>query len=551
MPAREARAQRAGADAATGPWRGAVIAAVVLLVLTIALVVHVRLRLAGLPLERDEGEYALAGQLILNGVPPYEQAYNMKFPGTYYAFAAIMAVFGQTASGIRIGLLLVHLVSVGLLFGVGRRLIGTLGASLGAAVFALLAVDRGAMGVFAHATHFVLPFAIGAFWLLVSARDSGRAWQYVSAGALMGFAIVMKQQALPIAIALLAVSAFPIASRTPGLKTRGPILVSAGIAIALAALAIVLAMAGVLGRFWFWTFQYASAYVSGTPASVAFEVFGIAWSVVARSTGWLWYLGLAGLMVVLIGRFWRGEIRLVLAAWFAGAAASVATGFFFRPHYFILAMPIAGLLAGALFVSVERWSRRGLGPVASGAAAVSLFVAVAAGYIVADRDFWFRMDGPALMRSVYATNPFLESPEIARYIAAHTSDTDRIAVLGSEPQIAFYARRRSATGYIYMYPLTERHALAARMQDEMIAEIEAAHPAFVVLVEARSSWVATLHPDMRMATWARAFVSSCYERVGVVDIHADRPATILWDSASAAYEPQSSSRVLVYRRTCA
>jgi hypothetical protein len=53
----------------------------------------VRLKFADVPLERDEGEYAYAGQLILHGVPPYTLAYNMKFPGTYYAYAALMAVF--------------------------------------------------------------------------------------------------------------------------------------------------------------------------------------------------------------------------------------------------------------------------------------------------------------------------------------------------------------------------------------------------------------------------------------------------------------------------
>jgi len=31
----------------------------------------IRLRLLAVPLERDEGEYAYAGQLILQGVPPY------------------------------------------------------------------------------------------------------------------------------------------------------------------------------------------------------------------------------------------------------------------------------------------------------------------------------------------------------------------------------------------------------------------------------------------------------------------------------------------------
>ncbi len=36
------------------------------------LVVAIRIRLLGIPLERDEGEYAYAGQLILQGIPPYK-----------------------------------------------------------------------------------------------------------------------------------------------------------------------------------------------------------------------------------------------------------------------------------------------------------------------------------------------------------------------------------------------------------------------------------------------------------------------------------------------
>ena len=70
------------------------------------LVIAIRIRLLGIPLERDEGEYAYSGQLMLQGIPPYKLAYNMKFPGTYAAYAAIMAIFGQTIAGIHFGLLL-------------------------------------------------------------------------------------------------------------------------------------------------------------------------------------------------------------------------------------------------------------------------------------------------------------------------------------------------------------------------------------------------------------------------------------------------------------
>ncbi len=47
------------------------IASAVLLLVTAALAAYVRLRLADVPLERDEGEYAYADQLILEGTPTY------------------------------------------------------------------------------------------------------------------------------------------------------------------------------------------------------------------------------------------------------------------------------------------------------------------------------------------------------------------------------------------------------------------------------------------------------------------------------------------------
>src|ERR1051325_2460443 len=80
------------------------------------LVIAIRIRLLGVPLERDEGEYAYSGQLILQGIPPYSLAYNMKFPGTYYAYSVILALFGQTVWGIHVGLMIVNAATILMLF---------------------------------------------------------------------------------------------------------------------------------------------------------------------------------------------------------------------------------------------------------------------------------------------------------------------------------------------------------------------------------------------------------------------------------------------------
>src|SRR5262245_13594323 len=131
------------------------------------LVIAIRIRLLGIPLERDEGEYAYAGQLILQGVPPYTLAYNMKFPGTYAAYAAIMSVFGQTINGIHLGLLLVNAVTVVLIFFLGRRLANSMVGLAAATSYAVLSVSPTVLGLAGHATHFViLPVLAGTLLLL-------------------------------------------------------------------------------------------------------------------------------------------------------------------------------------------------------------------------------------------------------------------------------------------------------------------------------------------------------------------------------------------------
>ncbi|MBK9503591.1 MAG: hypothetical protein IPO06_30270 [Leptospiraceae bacterium] len=67
-----------------------------LLSLVLIFVSVVRYRLFDFPLERDEGEYAYMGQLLLQGIPPYKLAYNMKLPGTYGMYALIMKLFGES-----------------------------------------------------------------------------------------------------------------------------------------------------------------------------------------------------------------------------------------------------------------------------------------------------------------------------------------------------------------------------------------------------------------------------------------------------------------------
>src|SRR5213594_1247821 len=142
-----------------------------LAVIVLGLVIAIRIRLLGIPLERDEGEYAYAGQLMLQGIPPYKLAYNMKFPGTYAAYAVVMSIFGQTISGIHLGLLLVNAATVALIFLLGRRLMNSTAGIAAATSYAILSVSPSVLGLAAHATHFVMLPVLGGTLLLLGESD--------------------------------------------------------------------------------------------------------------------------------------------------------------------------------------------------------------------------------------------------------------------------------------------------------------------------------------------------------------------------------------------
>ena len=168
----------------------------VLAVAVFSLTTAVRIRLLGIPLERDEGEYAYAGQLLLQGIPPYKLAYSMKFPGTYVAYAITMFLFGQTITAIHLGLLFVNSATSALIFFIGKRLLNSTVGIAAAASYALLSLSPSVLGLAGHATHFVvLPVLGGAFLLLNQQNQLGRGRLFLS-GLLMGLGLLMKQPAL-------------------------------------------------------------------------------------------------------------------------------------------------------------------------------------------------------------------------------------------------------------------------------------------------------------------------------------------------------------------
>jgi hypothetical protein len=518
-----------------------------LVFLIILLAALIRLRLLGCPLERDEGEYAYAGQLILQGIPPYQLAYNMKLPGTYAAYALIMAIFGQTPNAIHIGLLLINASSALLIYFLGARLFGTSAGLVACASFVFLSVGQSVLGTAAHATHFVILPALGGTLLLLKAIEQRRTSTFLWSGLLFGLAFVMKQPGIFFVVfAMLYYSwcewrARPVNWRS--LAARGGLL-SLGALMPFGLTCLMLRAAGVIERFWFWTFSYAREYATNLTVSQGIQKFSAMAPKIVDSFVLIWVIAGVGLVALICDRKAREKIPFLLGLLLFSFLA-VCSGFYFRQHYFILMLPAVALLAGFAVSFMEQYFQR-----TGSLVFVPLLAFIAAlGFSISQQSaFLFEMDPVGACRAMYGLNPFPESLEIAKYLQDHTSAAGRVAILGSEPQIYFHSRRHSATGYIYTYGLMEEQKYALRMQKEMISEIEKARPEYAVVVNVPSSWLLQANSETAIFTWANQYLQNQYTLDGIVDILSEDQTVYRWGDEAIDYQPRSPINLSIYKR---
>jgi hypothetical protein len=498
-----------------------------LLIFSIALFAGIRFHLRHTPLERDAGEYAYMGQLMLDGIPPYKLAANMKLPGTYAAYAAIMAVFGQTAAGIHMGVIVVTSLSAIFLFLIGRRLYGLLAGSVAAASFISFSARPGVLGIDGQATHFVNVMALAGILLLLYAiplrnagsgelqnshRRSGTLLLFV-AGLCFGLSFLMKQPG--ILFGMFAGIYWLYCERK---LPKRQLLIGAGALILgtllpYAITCLLLLRAGVFHNFWFWTWTYAGQYAGLTPLHEGLRYLKMFMNWAVRPFA-LWAFALVGLLSPIWSRRARAHAGF-LAGFLVTAFLAVCPGLYFRPHYWIVLLPAGALAIGVAIDSLRevllesRFRRFALVP-------LLIFVLIYATSVRGQWKAFYRLDPVTLSLKMY--DPGQDFPldvQIADFIKARAHVGDEVAVLGSEPEICFYTHLRCATSYIYVYPLMEPQSFAKQMQAQMKRELDSAPPRFLVYVDNSWSWgwKPTLEENQAFLDWTWQFAHSGYKLV--------------------------------------
>jgi hypothetical protein len=390
--------------------------------------------------------------------------------------------------------------------------------------------------------------AMGGLLVLAHALESKKGTAFIAAGVLLGLSVLMKQNGIfffAFGLAAAAWSALENVPRNRKAAISRSLLVAAGGAIPFAILCVVFLAQGVLGKFWFWAFQYAKEYVSEMSVSDAWGAFANAVATITQADVLVWILALAGVVLLWLVP-WTRHTRITLTALLAASFIALLPGFYFREHYFILLLPATALFCGVTALSAQRLLTAFTTPHRSRIVVTGVFFLAVSAFVIKESDYLFSMSTPELIRDRYGANPFPEATEIARYIQQHSGSDDRVAVLGSEPEIYFYAKRHSATGYIYTYALMEQQPYSQRMQDEMISEVTSAHPKYAVFVRIPPSWLAR-NTQEKILTWSEKYLNQCYDLVGIADILSKTETKYVWDAEAVVYKPRSQAYIYTFK----
>lgn len=519
------------------------------LAVILALVTLFRVRMLGLPLERDEGEYAYVAQQMLRGVPPYLETYSMKLPGIYAIYALFLAIFGESTEAIHLGFLLTNLATIVLVFVLARKLFGLAAAVASAASYALLSAGWAVYGTAAHATHFVVAPALGGILFLLRGIDHRRHIDLFWSGLLMGVAFTMKQPGILFAAFGLFYLTYTVLRERPlpwpsYLKSCS--LFALGTCIPYGLVCLLSYASGAFDNFWFWTVSYARLY--STALTLAEGLYGLLGGTLKLATAspFIWGLFIVGLSALIWDKKVRSRAVFILA-FFVFSFLATSAGLYFRGHYFVLLLPACALLVGAAIHAIGRWSEHSTST-RRVTASIVILAAACAHTVFVQRDYLFSMDPFHVSRMLYGTNPFPEAEKIADYVNKHSLPSDTIAVVGSEPEIYFYARRRAATSYLYTYPLMEEHSYALKMQREMIRQIEKARPRYIVKVCISTSWLIGFNSETVIFDWMEMYCLDHYRKVGLVELMDIDRVIYTWGAKAESRLPESDEKVVIYER---
>ncbi len=445
--------------------------------------VYVVLRLPGIniPLDRDEGAFGYMGQLIQDGKLPYLDGLDHKPPGAFYINALALYLVPSTEQGIHEFLLIYNLITLVCIFYLGKIYFRSLSAGLWIAfAFAVFSASPAIQGFTASTEMWMLlPIVLSLLLAVPGARKSDYRLLFLSGAAGAAACWIKPTAFTSILFVFLFVPVTVLGrysdDRSKGLQAalKAPSSWLSG-ALVLSALPVFYySYRGILSQFLYWSFQHNAAYAGLVSVNFVLQRLGLRFGEILHGDFLTLGLGLFGTIFLLVKKKPGGYFIL---SFFLFSLMGTIPGFGYR-HYFAQLAPAAAIAGGTGLSALVGFFNSKNKQIAAAMAAAVLMVVAPVGM---NRQYYLESDANNISRRYFGANPFPESRALADLIARDTSPRDPVFILGSEPQILFYAKRQSPSPFVMAYPWMASYPRYREFQEQLWHQLQAVPPKYVL-----------------------------------------------------------------------
>ncbi len=523
-----------------------------LLFILIITVYVIRSKFSLIPFERDEGIYSYFGKLVLEGKIPYKDFYEVKFPGLFYFYGLMVGIFGDTVKGMHTGFMYLNILSIIFIYYASRNLFSPIAGVISATTFAFVSLTPNLSGFTVQAEHGVA-FFISLGLLFYSLTKLYNKWYYFFLmGISMGLAVMVKTSGVFLAVwggLMLLIEFIFTNPRNFKVFMKYALAYAFGGLLIIAIFFILIYMKGSFKEMIQWAYEHPKKYVSNVPFEEGKKYFEYTKDAILQNHKFFWYLSILSVGVCLFKSI-NFKLKFLGVTLLFFSFMTIVPGYYFYGHYWIQTIPGLALVAGLTYHCIVTTLHEGFKLKFQGLKYVYLgvFALLTFNHISAFKQYYFKPNYERILRNVYGNNPFPEAMEIGNWINANSKPEDNIVLLGSEPEIYFYTKKKSPSRHAYFTAIVNNIPEHKAMQEEFIKDTEKANPRYIVYFNHPLSLLVQPGASQYVFEWANKYVNANYHLVGLVDMIEGQHATYLWKEQIGNYKPVSQNIIFVYER---
>lgn len=345
-------------------------------------------------------------------------------------------------------------------------------------IYILLTSSFSSFGLLGKAEPFAVLFFLAGLYLLIrqTVNSKEKKSMFVFAGLLFGCCFLIKQNCLLFSLMAAAYILFYAEN-----KLRSLLYFITGFIIPIMLLIAHLWIEGTFTNFRFFTIDYARQYGGIVSFKTGWGIFRFELDKLLMYNNYIFIIGACGVIYMFFASIKSGKFRFIII-WAICSLIAFSAGYYFRPHYFLLVYPSFAIAGGVLLYEISAFKFLKIAPLIT----ICFFIF---SFIRLQTDYIFKDNSVTTMHKMYIWTPFPECIPIAEHIKEITNENAKIGMIGNEPEIAFYADRELASGYLYLYPFFENQEYALQMTHQFIDEMEKNAPE--IMIFSNVSWDAT------------------------------------------------------------